>query len=277
MRDQLNFYLGDSNLAKDKFLRQKLSLDTQLPLSVFLTFNRVKELLKMEESEDSKEGLLQQAVKKSNMLKLSKCGKLLKRRIPFDIKRVDTPQMDASTVYVENFPESLNLSDIAKIFSRAGEIRNITLPKFAEVVHDDAAMDTDESQSKSKGFSFVEFATTEAADLAVKTFNNCVPEELTNAGHINYVGAGETLSQLNVIKKESWQSFKEEARQIKAEIARLNASTMFASGSSFDGFVKGTLFRLHHSLNFALISKKSLREALSHFGNVAYIDSQNKS
>ena len=64
------------------------------------------------------------------MLKLSKCGKLVKRRLPFDMKRIDLDQMDKCTVYVENFPDSLSLQDIAKIFSRAGEIRNITLPMF---------------------------------------------------------------------------------------------------------------------------------------------------
>ena len=42
LRDQLNFYLGDSNLVKDKFLRQKLSESTQLPITTFLAFNRVK-------------------------------------------------------------------------------------------------------------------------------------------------------------------------------------------------------------------------------------------
>ena len=274
VRDQLNFYLGDSNLAKDKFLRQKLSESSQLPLSLFLTFNRVKSLLKSE-GEIKKQSVLEEAIKKSNMLKLSKCGKLVKRRIAFSAKTIDTAKMDDCTVYVENFPESLTLSDIAKIFSRAGEIRNITLPKFGDNqqdVDDSAAMDTDESQSRSKGYCFVEYAVTEAANVAVETFNNCVPEELTNAGHINYVGAGGNLSQLNVMKKETWKTFKDEARQIREEIARLNSSTMFASGSSFDGFVKGTLIRLHHSLNTTLISKNTLREALSHFGSVAFVD-----
>ena len=46
------------------------------------------------------------------------------------MKRIDLDQMDKCTVYVVNFPDSLSLQDIAKIFSRAGEIRNITLPKF---------------------------------------------------------------------------------------------------------------------------------------------------
>lgn len=50
LRDQLNFYFGDSNLVKDKFLRQKLSESTQVPLSLLQTFNRVKAILSVEDS-----------------------------------------------------------------------------------------------------------------------------------------------------------------------------------------------------------------------------------
>ena len=143
------------------------------------------------------------------MLKLSKCGKLVKRRFPFDLKRVDKSKVDACTVYIENFCDSLTLEDIAKIFSRAGEIRNITLPKFGK---NKSAMDTDESVSLAKGFCFIEFDTKESADQAVTIFNNCVPEELTNAGHKNYVGERDRVCQLTVMSKEQWKSFKEEAR-----------------------------------------------------------------
>ena len=96
---------------KDKFLRQKLSESTQLPLTLFTTFNKIKGILAEVEHLDEKEkaSLMQEAVKKSNMLKLSKCGKLLKRRIPFNIKTVDLNKMDECTVYVENFPENLSL------------------------------------------------------------------------------------------------------------------------------------------------------------------------
>lgn len=62
-------------------------------------------------------------------------------------------------------------------------------------------METDESVNKSKGYCFIEFDSIEAAASAVVTFNNCIPEELTNAEHRNYVGVHETLSQLNVMKK----------------------------------------------------------------------------
>jgi cytochrome c556 len=108
LRDQLNFYFSDSNLLRDKFLRQKLSENTQLPLTLFLSFNQVKKLLLSEAEEKDRLERMRQAVAKSNMLKLSKCGKLVKRRLPFDAKSVDQKKMDSCTIYVENFPENLS-------------------------------------------------------------------------------------------------------------------------------------------------------------------------
>lgn len=202
VRDQLNFYLGDSNLSKDKFLRQKLAEATQLPLTLFLTFNRVKRLLA--DQGDDALGVLRQAVQKSSMLKLSKCGKLVKRRLPFDLKSVDRQKVDKSTVYVENFPDKLTIEEIAKIFSRAGEVRNITLPKFGK---NEAAMETDASSAASnlsKGFCFIEFDSQESAAKAVLTLDKQVPEELTNAGHKNYVGECGNVTQLSVMTKATW-------------------------------------------------------------------------
>ena len=223
LRDQLNFYLGDSNLLQDKFLRHKLSEGTLLPLSLFLSFNRVKNALAGEPEETAKLESLRQAVKKSNMLKLSKCGKFLKRRIPFDPKRVDCAKIDECTVYIENFPESLTLEGIAKIFARAGDIRNITLPKFKGPAPSESGMETDTgSQTQTKGFCFIEFDSVAAADHAVATFHNCIPEEFQNAQHKNYVNVQGQLSQLSVIKKATWKAFKEEVRLIRQEIARLN-------------------------------------------------------
>lgn len=108
------------------------------------------------------------------MLKLSKCTKFIKRRIPFDMTKVNMKKMDTATVYVENFPEQLTHQEIAKLFSRAGEIRNVRVPKFA-------------GNCVSKGFSFVEFDCEESANKACELFNNCIPEEFTNSECKNYI------------------------------------------------------------------------------------------
>ena len=52
IRNQIEFYLGDSNLVKDNFLRLKLDKDPQIELSLFLGFNRVKALLTIDGRND---------------------------------------------------------------------------------------------------------------------------------------------------------------------------------------------------------------------------------
>ncbi len=42
VRNQLEFYMGDANLSKDKFMQRKLENTTQIELSLFLEFNRIK-------------------------------------------------------------------------------------------------------------------------------------------------------------------------------------------------------------------------------------------
>lgn len=52
---------------------------------------------------------------------------------------------------------------------------------------------------------------------------------------------------------------------------------MFARApESFDGFKRGTLVRMNHNFGADKISKQTLREALSHFGQLAYIDMHGK-
>lgn len=61
-------------------------------------------------------------------------------------------------LYVGNLPYSATEDQIRTLFSQAGEIR-------------DVAVITDRETGKSKGFGFVEMATAEAAQEAIKRFN----------------------------------------------------------------------------------------------------------
>ncbi len=56
---------------------------------------------------------LQEALKGSKMLKVSKDGNKVKRRIPFRMEQIDRKQIDSCMIYVENFPEALDHEKIA--------------------------------------------------------------------------------------------------------------------------------------------------------------------
>ena len=96
------------------------------------------------------------------MLKLSKDKGKFKRRIPFNLNKLDLSHMTKCMIYVENFPGDLQHQQLATIFSRAGKIRHISIPKF-------------KNSKMPKGFAFIEFATEEEASKAVAMFNNTVP------------------------------------------------------------------------------------------------------
>jgi hypothetical protein len=52
-------------------------------------------------------GFLRTAAKKSDLVKLSKCGKYVKRRLPFKYSEAGTGAADKRVLYVENYPEAL--------------------------------------------------------------------------------------------------------------------------------------------------------------------------
>ena len=50
-----------------------------------------------------------EAVKGSKMLKVSKDGLSIKRRVPFDTESLDKKHSDACTIYAENYPTELSI------------------------------------------------------------------------------------------------------------------------------------------------------------------------
>lgn len=125
------------------------------------------------------------------MVKISKDGMKVKRRIPFRINQVNTKEMDNCMIYVENFPENLDHEDLTKIFKRAGKIRHVSLPRF-------------KNSKAIKGFAFIEFSTPEEAKKAVQTFNNVIPLEFIEVNSPNYIEYEGDLRPFRVISKEDW-------------------------------------------------------------------------
>jgi hypothetical protein len=147
LRNQLEFYLGDSNLAKDRFLQKKLESTSQLELSLFLDFNRVKGIFGGCYIADRVEQLrlIQLAVKQSKMLKISKDKIKLKRRVPFRLDALDQKELDLKMVYVENFPDYINHDQLASIFRKTGNIKHVSIPKY-------------KASKAGKGFAFIEYS-----------------------------------------------------------------------------------------------------------------------
>ncbi|NWH67085.1 LARP7 protein, partial [Geococcyx californianus] len=152
---QVDFWFGDVNLHKDKFLREQIekSRDGYVDISLLVSFNKMKKL-----TTDGK--LIARAVKSSSVVELDLEGTRIRRRQPLGEQPKD---VDSRTVYVELLPKNVNHSWIERVFGKCGNVVYISIPRYR-------------SSGDPKGFAFVEFETKEQAEKAIEFLNN-PPEE----------------------------------------------------------------------------------------------------
>ncbi|XP_074010451.1 la-related protein 7 isoform X3 [Numenius arquata] len=152
---QVDFWFGDVNLHKDRFLREQIekSRDGYVDISLLVSFNKMKKL-----TTDGK--LIARAVKSSSVVELDLEGTRIRRRQPLGERPKD---VDSRTVYVELLPKNVNHSWIERVFGKCGNVVYISIPRY-------------KTTGDPKGFAFVEFETKEQAEKAIEYLNN-PPEE----------------------------------------------------------------------------------------------------
>lgn len=152
---QVDFWFGDANLHKDRFLREQIekSRDGYVDISLLVSFNKMKKL-----TTDGK--LIARALKSSTVVELDLEGTRIRRKKPLGERPKDE---DERTVYVELLPKNVNHSWIEKVFGKCGNVVYVSIPHY-------------KSTGDPKGFAFVEFETKEQAAKAIEFLNN-PPEE----------------------------------------------------------------------------------------------------
>ncbi|XP_053423524.1 la-related protein 7 isoform X2 [Nycticebus coucang] len=152
---QVDFWFGDANLHKDRFLREQIekSRDGYVDISLLVSFNKMKKL-----TTDGK--LIARALKSSAVVELDLEGTRIRRKKPLGERPKDE---DERTVYVELLPKNVNHSWIERVFGKCGNVVYISIPHY-------------KSTGDPKGFAFVEFETKEQAAKAIEFLNN-PPEE----------------------------------------------------------------------------------------------------
>lgn len=83
---------------------------------------------------------MQMAIMQSEIIKLSKSKKKVRRRLKFS----NDPRDDRTIIYVENFPNNLDHEGLTKVFEKAGKVLHVSIPKYGET-------------KAVKGFAFIEF------------------------------------------------------------------------------------------------------------------------
>ncbi|XP_022920209.2 la-related protein 7 [Onthophagus taurus] len=130
---QMEFYFGDSNLPKDKFLLPLVEKDDFVDLSIFMKFNKIRKLTSNIED-------IVKALKRSELLEISEDKTKVKRKTPLNIRE----NVDECTIYVERIKADATHDWISSLFCEFGNIVYISIPKYKH-------------SKVNKGFAFVEF------------------------------------------------------------------------------------------------------------------------
>nr|XP_034968585.1 la-related protein 7 isoform X1 [Zootoca vivipara]XP_034968586.1 la-related protein 7 isoform X1 [Zootoca vivipara]XP_034968587.1 la-related protein 7 isoform X1 [Zootoca vivipara]XP_034968588.1 la-related protein 7 isoform X1 [Zootoca vivipara]XP_034968589.1 la-related protein 7 isoform X1 [Zootoca vivipara]XP_034968591.1 la-related protein 7 isoform X1 [Zootoca vivipara] len=209
---QVDFWFGDVNLHKDRFLREQIekSRDGYVDISLLVSFNKMKKL-----TTDRK--LIARAVKSSSVVELDLEGIRIRRRQPLGEQPKD---VDSRTVYVELLPKNVNHSWIERVFGKCGNVVYISIPRY-------------KTTGDPKGFAFVEFETKEQAEKAIEYLNNPPEDAPRKPGMFpktvkNKVVLALPSSDSNVVeekkkkKKKKSKTKKESSQQPTAEAKELN-------------------------------------------------------
>lgn len=128
---QLEYYFGDANLARDKFLLEQISKDEGwVSLDVLLTFKRLKSL-----SEDKK--VIVDAIEKSDegLIEISEDREKLRRHperpVP-ELNEEKRKEIYGRTVYVKGFAseDGTQMSELLEFFEPFEKITNIVMRKY---------------------------------------------------------------------------------------------------------------------------------------------------
>lgn len=142
---QIEYYFGDINLNKDKFMKDEIQKDAGwVELETLIKFNRLKVL-----STDF--GVIIEALKKStsNLLEIDEEKKKVRRAkpLPENLSEFDTI-IKQNTVYVKGFPTDMTLDALITYFEAYGKILQVFMRRFP-------------STKQFKGSVFVTFDTNE--------------------------------------------------------------------------------------------------------------------
>ncbi|GAB9474226.1 hypothetical protein Gpo141_00011361 [Globisporangium polare] len=177
LQRQLEFYLSASNLRQDKFLQQSMDEQGFVPVALFLAFNKLKAM-------KATEKMVRDAVAKSSLIRMSADQSAIAPvELPFDTE--DTSQ--ERTVYIENFGVEDDHDSLRKRLSKFGKVNLVSMPRFPQ-------------SKRFKGFAFVEFASTQAAEALVAAALATDPE----------------LHGVRAMPKVQWQELKQ---QLKEQLA----------------------------------------------------------
>ncbi|KAL7051292.1 hypothetical protein ACKWTF_004418 [Chironomus riparius] len=127
--NQMEFYFSSSNLAKDRFIAKLISEDPYVPLSTFLKFNKISQILRTYMIPEEKHlHEITKSISKSTILELSEDK--TKIQLKSDAPKKTQEEIDECTVYIEQIPINSTHDSLKLIFSKYGKVNYVSLPRY---------------------------------------------------------------------------------------------------------------------------------------------------
>lgn len=194
---QVEYYFGDINLARDKFLHQQIKEDDGwVSLEVLTTFNRLKQL-----SEDK--NVIAEALKKSKsgLLQVDKENTKIRRDPSKPLPEYNKERKDdlkSRTIYARNIPRETGLDEVEAFFTKYGSVEHITMRK--------------DDDKKFKGSVFVLFVDQSSVEKFLKEEGTKFPKS--------------EVDLIKVTKEDYWRSKTEEKKKQREEELKEKEETM---------------------------------------------------
>lgn len=213
--EQIEYYFGDFNLMKDKFMKQELIKDDGwVPLNTLLRFNRLSALTKNVD-------VIISAFKEnpSELIEVNEIRKCVRRnpeRVLPELNEDWKSVVAQRTVYVKGFPtETVTLDDILKFMQTFGKIDNVFMRNY---------FDKTSKTWKFKGSVYAAFPTREEAEsfISIKSVK-FAGNELIRKLQLNYIEEKKTERLEQKLKSKQLKSelLKEQHELKKKELKKL--------------------------------------------------------
>lgn len=243
---QIEYYFGDINLSKDKFLQEETQKESGwVPLETMIKFNRLKQL-------STDDQVIIDALKKSTseLLEIDEENKKIRRSrpLPENLSEFET-NIKQNTVYVKGFAPEMTLDELYAFFEQHGKVLQIFMRRLP-------------ATKQFKGSVFVTFETSEQ----MKAFM-----DLEEVKHNDNVLQRELQEDYLKRKGPQLEKFKEAKAKKEAQKEEKIKQQQEAEEAYFkEQRVLGAILHLKSVPEDA--SRESLKELFDNHAKVKYVD-----
>lgn len=213
---QVEYYFGDLNLSKDKFMQEEIQKDQGwVSLETLITFNRLKQL-----SSDATVIIHALKQSKSDLLEIDESKQTVRRSKPLPENPSEFEStLKKNTVYVKGFDDNLSLDDLFAFFEPFGKVLQVFMRRFPLT-------------KQFKGSAFVTFSTQEETksfmELAELKHGENVLERETQEAYLERKGPALARIKEEKEKREQEKENKKKERE-EAEAAFFQSQKVLGS------------------------------------------------